>query len=138
MGKTEMPRVKNCSNQTYSVWGRQEDADGMFDGPEEWLDMLAPGGTGDFPRHGQLVIRDGDGSKRGARVAGPFEEAEFHVGGKDGEFGPGARCNAGCAGIRASAGGAGAGTRGVWLGAALAAVLVLALVAVVLAIALRR
>ena len=132
-----MPRVKNCSDQTYAVWGRQEDADGMFDGPEEWLDMLAPGGTGDFPRHGQLVIRDGDGSKRGARVAGPFEEAEFHVGGKDGAFGPGTRCTAGCA-----AGGAGAsGVRargGMWLAAALAAVLVLALVAVVLAIALRR
>ena len=125
MGKTEMPRVKNCSDQTYAVWGRQEDADGMFDGPEEWLDMLAPGGTGDFPRHGQLVIRDGDGSKRGARVAGPFEEAEFHVGGKDGAFGP-ARCTAGgrgrgrgrgrarrVAGRRAGGGaGAGAGGRG--------------------------
>ena len=127
-----MPRVKNCSDQTYAVWGKREDADGMIDGPEEWLDMLAPGGVGDFPRHGQLVIRDGDASKRGARVAGPFDEAEFHVGGEDGDFGSGARCAA--RGFRARSSHPGVG----WIFAIFAAMLVLALVAIVLSIALRR
>lgn len=128
-----MPRVKNCSDQTYSVWGRQEDSDGMVNGPEEWLDMLAPGGTGDFPHHGQLVIRDGDGSKRGARVAGPFDEAEFHVGGKDGDSGAGAQCGAPGPGAPPPA-----IRPDMWMCAALAAALVLVLVAVILAIALRR
>ena len=124
-----MPRVKNCSEHTYAVWGKKETDDGMIDGPEEYLDMLAPNGIGDFPQHGQLVIRQGDGTKRGARVAGPFNDAEFHVGGSD-DFGSGARCAVPVSSRRPDV--------AAWVFGIVALLLVLALLGVVLAIALRR
>lgn len=124
-----MPRVKNCSDQTYAVWGKKETDDGMIDGPEEYLDSLAPGGIGDFPQHGQLVIRQGDGAKRGPRVAGPFEDAEFYVG-QDGENGIGARCAVPAAPRRPDA--------TAWVLGGVGLVLILVLVGIILAIALRR
>ena len=116
-----MPRVRNCSATPYSVWGRPINAEGMVDGQEIWLDTLAPGGVGDFPHHSELVVREGNQDRRGARVAGPIREAVAHVGGADGG-GSGAQCAA-----PGRAGGTG------WI---LAIVVIMALLATLLGVAL--
>jgi hypothetical protein len=75
-----MPVVHNCRATPCSVWGRPVSRDGFADGPEAWIDELAPGGVGDFPRHRAIVVRE-SGQDKGPRIAGPSDEEHIYVGG---------------------------------------------------------
>ena len=75
-----MPVVHNCQTTPCSVWGRPQSRDGFIDGPEAWIDELAPGGVGDFPRHGDIVVRE-SGQDKGPRLAGPSNDPHIYVGG---------------------------------------------------------
>ena len=75
-----MPVVHNCRRSSCSVWGRPTTRDGFTDGPETWLDELAPGGVGEFRHYRAIVVRE-SGKDKGARIAGPSDDDHIYVGG---------------------------------------------------------
>ena len=74
-----MPVVHNCQATACSVWGRPVTRAGFVDGPEAWIDELAPGGVGDFPQHRAIVVRQ-SGQEKGPRISGPSDDEHIYVG----------------------------------------------------------